>query len=128
MALVDTLTTDHRALEGLAEALLKLANERSKNFEPAAVVLFRAMYQNMLQEERGPFITHRNSAPGLVQELLAEHKRLYHEMGMQLRRAYDSGDWIKTTSVVRNVLDTLRVHHRREERLFFPYLSKAAVR
>ena len=128
MSLVETLTQEHRTLEELADALFKLAAERSKNFEPAAVVLFRAMYQHMVVEERGPFVTFRSSAPGLIEELMSDHKRLYHELGMQIRRAFDSGDNVKLVSTVRNLQDLLKANHRREERLLFPQLAKTAVR
>jgi hemerythrin superfamily protein len=128
MASVEELTAEHRTLEGLADALLKLAQENSRNLESAANVFFRAMYQHMAIEERGPFVSLRAAAPGLVTDLLSDHRRLYHELGIQLRKAYDAGDHGMVTSIVHNLVMTLKAHHRREERLLFPELIKTAAR
>jgi hypothetical protein len=111
----------------MTEALIRMADARTKDFEGAAVTLFRAIYQHMVAEEKGPYMTHRGIAPSLVQDLLSDHKHIYSEIGMQLRKAYDEQDWIRLASVARNLLDNLRTHHRKEERLFFPYLAKAGV-
>ena len=128
MAIVQDLTAEHRTLEGLADSLLKLAQKRSTALESAANAFFRAMYQHMMVEERGPFVSQRAAAPGLVTDLLSDHKRLYHELGIQLRKAYDAGDHGMVTAIVHNLVTTLKAHHHREERLLFPELLKAAGR
>lgn len=128
MASLETLTAEHRQMEKMAEGLVALAMERSRKFEAAASELFRLFYRHAMDEEKTIYQAMHSSgrSKDLLEELLSDHKRVYQDVGMQIRRAISTGDEALLVSTSRHLMETLKTHFRREERGLFPQFRPAA--
>jgi hypothetical protein len=127
MQSIESLTAEHRQMEKMADDLLALALERSRKFEATATELFRIFYKHALEEEKNIYkaLFSSGRSKDLLEELLFDHKRVFQDIGLQVRRALTSGDEALLVSTARHLQETLKTHFRREERGLFPQFRPA---